>query len=412
VWFRVILVLPLFVLLVSLGEQVRLLIAPQEVQRPSSYYDSTDTHAVVSTLSFEQTIAQAQHILGPRTTLVKEENTAHLCAGRRTWARAGTALLFLGLLVLVGGLAVESRAGWKQSEIRVLPYEDVSLGPDGSLQLRLLDIQAADDGSEAQLGSTANLQVASQTVLPVQLGVPVRHRTYRYLWVSKGGPSVRLRASRVSDPERPLTLYEYAVRPQPAQSLQFSFALGQDSDHQFIVSEDKTVGWLHWEENDESAGTDSPDFQLWLFDVDGQELGVESFRQIEGGGDTDRLRAVIGDTSYDLQVSRYIVLDIAHQPGRWLFWLGGALLALGGAGLAIPRATIWAQISAGGDQVVLKAREETAGLSGLLGKRARTTVTRLRSVLTDSEPNEQTDTRQRSHDRQSLQNPTTHRKNL
>jgi hypothetical protein len=379
-WFRVLLTLLAFVLLIALGDQARLLLRPATVRRHPSFYDSADAVSLASNLPYEQAVHQVRQVLQHAHVRTEEPSSTYLCTDRRAWARAGSAVIYLGLLVLAGGLAIQARGGWRQTGIRVLPYKDVVLGQDSGLQLRLLDIQPAPRNGDSQPAPIANLQIAGQTVLPIHLGVPTRYRGYRFLWVSKGGPSVRLRAHRVSDTERPLTLYDYTVRPQPAQSLQFSFASGQDADRQFILSEDKIVGWLQWDEKG-SADEDNPTFYLWLFGVDGQELGVETFAQAESDGGPAALQATIGDTAYRLEVARYIVLDIARQPGQWVLWLGGTLLALGVIGRLVPRTSIWAHVSAENDRVVVRVRQQTQGQLKLRGARHNGPIAQLRHTL-------------------------------
>jgi hypothetical protein len=377
-WFPVLLALLGFVLLVSLGEQIRLLFLVETEPKPPTFYDSTDAVSLTSNLSREQTIPLVQRLLRQHTVHREEQGTTYLYGGRHTWARAGAAVIYLGLLLLVGGLAIQARSGWRQQEIRVLPYENVGLGPNGALQVRLIDVQPVAQDDAEPSAPTATLQIAGETILPIQLGVPARHRGYRYLWVSKGGPSVQLSAYRVSDPTRSLTLYDYAIRPSQSDSLQFSFASGQDPDRQFILSEDQVVGWLRWQDTETPEDVNGPRFQLWLFGEDGQELGVETFQP---KGDAATLHAVIGDVDYRLEVARYIVLDIAHQPGQWLLWLGGALLALGALGLLVPRKRIWTRIAAENDRLLVQVREQTKGVLRLRGNKRSNITARLRDAL-------------------------------
>jgi len=251
--------------------------------------------------------------------------------------------------------------------------------------------------------------VAGQTVLPIQLGVPTRYRGYRFVWVSRGGPSVRLSAFRVSEPEQPLTLYDYAVRPQEAKALQFSFGPGQDLDRQFILSEDKVVGWLRWDVEGEPAGEVTPRFQLWLFGEDGQELGVETFEPIGSEQGTAVQHTIIGDVDYRLEVARHIVLDVAHQPGQPVLWLGAVVVALGGLGLAVPQTRIWAQISAMDDHVVFKMREQAQGLLKPRDREAKSMIARLRDALETSHPIEIAATRLHAQDLPPEPNQTIHR---
>lgn len=407
-WFRSLLTLLAFVLLISLGEQLRLLLSPVLVRKPAPFYNSTDATSIVSDLSYDEALRKIRNVFQWRLVQSEGPGTAYLYGGRHTWARASTAVIYLGLFGVVSGLALQARVGWWQSGIQVLPYEDVALGPGGTLQLRLLDIQPAHQDQDTQPVPVAKLQIAGQTVLFVELGVPIHHRGYRYLWVSRGGPSVRLSAFRVSDSEHALTLYDYAVSPLKADALQFSFASGQDPDRQFILSEDKVVGWLRWETTERSASEDRQTFQLWLFGEDGQELGRETFEQVESEQDTTVQQAVIGDVLYRLEVARYIVLDIAYQPGQWLLWLGGVLLALGSLGKLVPQTRIWAQVSQETGQIVVKVRDQTEGLLGTRDNASRL-IARLRSALETSNSFEHAAAQPQAEDLSPEQTDTRHR---
>lgn len=408
-WFRVLLSLLAFVLLVSLGEQIRLLLAPVIVQKPSLFYDSSEAVSITSDLPYEQTVHRIRQFLGRHTLHVQEPNTTYLYAGRRAWARAGTAIIYLGLLVLVCGIAIQARWGWRQPEIRVLPYQHLTPVPGGALQLRLLDVQPGFQNSETESALVAHLQIADETVLPIRLGVPARHRGYRYLWVSKGGPSVQLSAYRVSDPQRPLDLYDYAVRSAKAPSLQFSFATGQDTDRPFILSEAQVVGWLRWQDEEKSAGSASPKFQLWLFGEDGQQLGIETFVEIDAEPGTSTQQAIIGDVDYHLQVARYIVLDIAYQPGLWMLWLGGALLVLGTIGAPVPQAKVWARISAQDERTEIRWRDQREHFFTLRGKRQEHRLAQLQDVLETAHSRERSVTQQQVQKLPSEQDFNAHR---
>jgi hypothetical protein len=404
-WFRTLLALLLFVLLVSLGEQIRLLFDTEGMHKPSKLYTSANAASLASDLPYQQTVHHVQQTLGARAVHVEEQGTSCLYTDRHAWVRTSKVVIYLGLLLLSVGLAVQTRGGWRQSEIRVLPYEDVGIGPRGTLRVRLIGIEPpAQEGAEPS-ASTAHLQIAGQAVLPIQLGTPARHRGYRYLWVSKGGPSVQLSAYRVSDPERALVLYDYAIRPVAASSLQFSFASGQDPDRQFILPEDKIVGWLRWEDAGDAASQYNQEFHLWLFSEDGHELGVETFA---AGQDASVLHAVAGGVDYRLEIARYIVLDIAYQPAQWALWVGGTLLGLGFLGQLIPRTQIWVQVRAVNEHAVVKVREQREGLGILAGSRQHSITTRLQAVLGRASL-EHAATQQQAHAQPPEQNQLTHR---
>ena len=104
------------------------------------------------------------------------------------------------------------------------------------------------------------------------------------------------------------------------------------------------------------------------------------------------------------------VLEVAHQPAQRVLWLGGALVVLGVLGLLVPRAKVWARVSAENDHTVIKVREQTKGLLQLRGTERRSTTARLRDALGSSSP-EKAAAQQQAHDLLPEQNHTTHRNN-
>lgn len=408
-WFRVLVTLLAFVLLITLAEQVFSLFGPTAVRKPPTFYDAAEAQSLSSPLPYEQAVRQVQQNLQHALVQADEPDTTYLYASHHAWVRASTALRLLGLLLLVSGLAIQTRWGWRQSDIQVLPYENVALEQGSALQLRLLDPQPYSQSRVLQTVPTAELQIAGQTVLPIQFDVPVQRRGYRYRWVSKGGPSVRLRAYRTSDRDQPLTLYNYAVQPTQETTLQFTFAYGKETDHQFILSEDKIVGWLRWDQNPSSANEGSLGFYLWIFGEDGQKLGEIWFEQVQSEQDTTTLQAILEDVVYRLEVVQYIVLDVAYQPGRWVLWLGWALLALGMLGLLVPQRQIWIKVSAASDNTEIKIREQRQGLIQGSSRRSGDLAAQLDHILQTPAPFKNSSPPEQNQDLSTGQNDTTHK---
>jgi hypothetical protein len=160
--------------------------------------------------------------------------------------------------------------------------------------------------------------------------------------------------------------------------LQFSFAPGQNIDHQFILPDDRLVGWLRWSNAQRAAGQSLPEFQLWVFGEDGQTLGTVTLAPSDAADGAAGLSAVLEDIEYRLEISEYILLDIAHQPGLWMLWLGGAMLALGALSEFTSRGQIWVRVSSSDGRVLIQVREQNRGL---LSSRVSENIAALRNVL-------------------------------
>ena len=248
----------------------------------------------------------------------------------------GAAVVYLGLLFLVAGLAANGRWGWQQTNVRVPPNEPAAFGPQGNHSIQLVSVKT--DPIE-----TLDIEIDGSRALGIRWGAPGRRGSYRYEWVSRGGPFVQVYAQG-PDGEK-LTLYNYESRPSPVKTLQFAFspqAPQQEADRLFIVADTKVVGRLVWL-NKNAANNEPPRFYLWTFGEDRRTpLADQEFALSEPGPAGHRLTAQIGDVTYVLDVTRYVVLDVAYQPGLWAMWIGSILCAGGVAASLISRKQTWA----------------------------------------------------------------------
>ena len=74
IWFRALLTLLTFVLLVALGEQARILFGPASVCMPTAFYSSSDIEPINSPLDLAQTADQLRQALHRPTLETDEQN--------------------------------------------------------------------------------------------------------------------------------------------------------------------------------------------------------------------------------------------------------------------------------------------------------------------------------------------------
>jgi cytochrome c biogenesis protein ResB len=360
-WFRLLMAALAFILLVSLGVQVSALLRAPPTRQPSAFYAATGATSFSSTSSREQVIEQVEQVMHVLTRHVRREDdgeTTYLNGGRRMWAAAGTTVAYLGLLVALAGLAINGRWGWRQSGIQVPPDEPVSVGPQGAHKIRLLDMRPVP--------AEADLQVGTNQRVSLQSGAPARLGGFSYQWTGDGGLWVQVRALR--DSGETLTLYDYAVRPRPVESKRFFFpsaASSEEADRLFIVSEDKVVGQIRWLNSNAMTDGEKPHLYLWILSEDGHTLVGE---QELGGGtgiaaQDETFKVTIGDVTYVLDVSRYIIVDVAYLPGLWILGTGGILLVLGLLASLIPRQRIWALVAPHQASTEVTLRAQSRGWS-------------------------------------------------
>jgi len=341
-WFRFLLAVLAFMLLITLGSEVSDLLAPRPIGQPDEFYRSAGAISLSGSLSRDQAVEAVEQTLSTYARHVRRETSRdriYLYGERAGWTRAGMAVVYLGLLFSVSGLAANGQWGWQQSDVQVPPNELILTGPEGKHPVRLVDVKT--DPVE-----TLEIEVDGSQRLSLKWDAFGRRGGFRYRWVSKGGPFVQVRAQRANGGG--LVLYNYEPGPTPEETLRFAFspqAPDQEADRLFIVSEDKVVGRLAWLNKDGGNG-DRPRFYLWTFGEDGRTpLGEQEFAQPEpGASDNITLTAQIGDVTYTLDVTRYVVLDIAYQPGWWALGTGVILLVAGLSVSLIPRRQTWALV--------------------------------------------------------------------
>jgi hypothetical protein len=355
VWFRVLLSLLAFVLLISIGNHLGTTLRPPGVIQQDSYYDAPAAMTLTSTLP-PPDVAGA--VLGMMETLFarvrrKDDGPASYMVGSRGhWLSASIGVIYLGLLLITAGLAINGRWGWQQAGVQILPDETVSLGPRGTHKVQLATSSATDD--------EVTLYVADDRQVAVAQGSAARWDGYRYQLTDRGGPLVKVSARRNSG--EALDLYHYGVRPKPAQSLRFAFPSTQspdESDRLFIVSTERVVGRLARLGTGASTSDNEPRFHLWVFREDGQTLLGEQQVIADDGA----VEITIGGIDFLLDLSRFYVVDVAYQPG--LRFLGfGALLLVGGLVLgSLPQQSMWSAVFAQQDDVRIAIREQSRGFA-------------------------------------------------
>lgn len=371
-WFRILLTVLAFHTLVSLGARIGLLLAPRPVRQHDAFYSAHSATVISgpwqSTRTVDEVSKMMQLLLGHVDREMDAEKQ-YLYASRGRWAASSTVALHLGLLFLVGGLAVNGRWGWVQTGVQLLPNEPVFVGPEAPHKIQLLRTGSA--------AGTAVLQAGEQQYTFSVRGGRTYQRGFLYHLIDRGSPLVRISARRNGGGK--LTLYEYTTRPKPQESLQFAFPSTtpeEDADRLFIVSDAKVVGRLAWS-NRSATADEQPRFHLWVFREGGQALVGES----EIAPQDDIASVALGDITYDFEVSRYVVLDVEYRPGLWALYVGGLLVVVGLLGSLVPRQRMWAVISAQAETATIQIREQTTGLSGRFRRRRTEILAELQAQI-------------------------------
>ena len=376
-WFRILLAILLFVLFISLAERASTLARSGLARQAPAFYSTPDSTMLSSAVSLDEArdrVLQAMQRLGLQRQRQTEQGTTYLLGYRMRWAKADTLLVYLGATFITAALAVNGTWGWQQSGVHLLPGEAVLIGPSRSHEVVLVDMPAFSDQAAIRVNQGQPLSIARDH--------RTFHRGYSYQLSGQSNPWVQVTARR-SDGKL-LSLSDYVARPESRDALQFAFEVGlpQETDRLFIVPDEKLVVRLQWL-NKACAPAEQcphPHFRQWVFEQGGQTLVGEA--QIET--DTGTATTQIADVIYDWHVSRYIVVAVTHQPGRWIFGTGMGLAALGLLGQMIPRQQVWSKISQQGDRVVVRIRSHSSGLTGRWKQQLDETMADLRAEIGSS----------------------------
>ena len=351
-WFHLLLAYLALVLLISGAEQTSRLLHIRTVAQPEAFYEQPDAIALTSTLSAGQTadlLERALTDLGLRVHRHETESSIYLRGLRRTWASLDSIVIYLGALLVILSLAIDSRWGWQQADIHLLPGLPVLVGVQDSHQIELVDAHA--------LPATAYVDTGSGQRIALEQGKATYRRGYNYALTQEGG--FLLQVSARGQDDKTLTLSEYTVRPENKTRLSFAFdpATARDEpDRLFIVPDRKLVVRLEWLGQELVSGVPIR-FRQWVFEQGGQNLIGEAEIEINESTASSQ----INGTTYTWTLTQYAVIDAAYQPGRPLFGLGAILVLVGLLGQMIPRQQVWGIVTSAGPLSV-RLYEQSAGL--------------------------------------------------
>jgi hypothetical protein len=372
-WFHVLLAALAFLTLVSLSNQIALLIKFSRARQPESFYHTPDTVVISGELSAAQvvtTVRQAMQTLFRHIEQVANDNVTYMYASLSPWATGSHIAIYVGLLLAVCGLAVNGRWGWQQTDVQLFPREPVFVGPTSSHRMQLVDTEDVSGKVTLETGKRQRIHIKP------------RGRTYRdaylYQLTDKGGLLIQVSAQR--DDGEQLVLYHYTARPEPAEPLRFAFsrAASEEEDYRlFIVMDEKTISRLKWLNPDRTA--QESQFHLWVF-RQGSETPSEKKFTVENKS----TQVTINNITYTLQVFNYVVLNVNYQPGLWAITVGSMLVVIGLWGTLVPQQRMWSSITFQEGRVTVRIRDETKGISHRLRRRRDTALGKLRVQIEET----------------------------
>ena len=332
-WFRLLLSLLAFHLLLRTAEAAQTVWTTLHSRRPPPIPPDVRQERSVSLPPplHEAAAAVRAKLAAHRLRVLMEEET-EMATGFRLYAdRARTGLLGsllsdAGALLLLAGLFVNGAWGWQAADILLAPSQEISLGHDTGLTLRLEKATPTD--TQRLLFLDAGGQITSRSL---GFGRPA---LYRGISVHQAGKGPALMVKGEDEEGKPLSLQPLTAEGAAAESVSLIFDQPQAERHLTVPARN---------------------LALRIVAHPGPPEGQPAFLvQVYQGGRSDPLLDTLISGEKVLQVAgarfrfqpqRYAVLQVVHAPGLALLLVGGLLLLIGAISpLLWPALQVWAEL--------------------------------------------------------------------
>jgi len=338
-WFRLLLALLAFHLLLSAVEAAQTAWAALSNRRRPPLPSSDAPHEASASLPpplrkavdavRSQLAASGLRVPGEQ----QEEETptgAFLYADRARIGVLGPLLKSIGALLLLLGMFVNSAWGWQTGDLLLAPEQEVALGRDTGLRLRLA--QATHAASSGQLlFLDGNGQAIAR---PLGIARPAR---YRGISVHQKDDGAALMVRGEDQAGQPLTLHPLTAEGTAGDSVSLTFDQPQAERHLTVPDHNLALRIVA----QTSASEDEADqvtFMLQVYQGGSSEPILETSIRESSVLEVDEAR-------FEFRPARYTVLRVAHSPGLAGLSAGGLLILLGvTVPLIWPALQVWAEL--------------------------------------------------------------------
>jgi cytochrome c biogenesis protein len=355
-WFRALLTLLAFSLIISLAERVASLwprVRQTGGQRDDDAFADASRQAAFSVdQPVEQLVERLRAVLTRRLCRIlveREEGMVYLYADQ-LWVEVAALLGHIGLVMILAGAVVTNRLGWQEEAVTLGPGQSYQVGHglDAILRFDKLELDTYPDGSPRDYRSCVQIVEGDAQVERV-IGVnrPLTYRGVSFYQISHG-MAVAVKAS--DQDGQPLLLQPFTDGAGAAAVVSLPF-WGHQSERHFAVPDKDIVFQLVFYQSLPDRGYDSPVFLVQAYR--GSEIEPIYSGFIEK---SSALR--VGGATYHLALDRYSVLRIVRDPAIAVVVLGLLLTIVGHfLGLYWSPIRLRAAVSEEGD----RAKVELAG---------------------------------------------------
>jgi len=261
-----------------------------------------------------------------------------------TWRRVGTLLTHVGLLLILTGVTLNARLGWRQEGVMLMPGQAVRLAEQPDLSLRLEGMEGW--GGEGQAAGRVALDRSGESSLvgTVALGRPYTAHGVT-VYQRDVGPILRVSARDAhgaaaggrTSTSIPLT--DASADMEPADEVRLWFTEAR-VEHYLLMEDVRRVVRLVLYRQGETWDLRRDELQVQVYTDD--PGAPEAQRSLVGEGSVE----VMG-IAYEFAWEQYAVLDVVRSSCQWLVRVGIGLALFGLAvALLLPPARLWVRVVA------------------------------------------------------------------
>jgi hypothetical protein len=280
-----------------------------------------------------------------------------------TWRRAALLLVHLGILLILAGLALDARLGWRQDGVMLMPGQSASLPGQPGFSLHLEGVDGAERVGKTASRVTLDTPNGSIREGTVALGQPYTAHGLT-IYQRDVGPILRLSArgqdgTVTGSGGTFIPVQDASTEMEPADEVRLVFTESRLEQYVIMPYIQKVIRLVLYRQG-----------ERW--DLYRDELQIEVYT---GNADTPEVDgSIVGsgtmklsDIAYELTWEQYAVLDIVHSSWQWLVRVGMGLGLMGLiAVFLIPSARLWVRIVEDRETSVVELAGEMPDSSGLL----------------------------------------------